>query len=300
MRYRKFLAALALGSMLAGPVMAQSAADEDETIVVTGTRMTRGQAFEMARRYTRAVLAVPQADQNARWADPLCIGAIGLRPEVAVPLIDRIEATARDIGARVASGDCAPNVLMMFVQDSDAAFAMFEQKRPDLLQTSTKDQRRTLSQPGWPVRWFYGQVIEGLGGRGASPNASGLAQAPGALMDLPVLNEGALSRINSPAQLSIKGVTILVDVPRVANVSFDALSDYLAFGILSRTRLDAAPDASSIVSLFQVEAQDRPAGMTDLDRAMLKALYNIPVNRSAAVHRNQMASEMVKVIAAVQ
>jgi hypothetical protein len=65
--------------------MAQSAADEDETIVVTGTRMTRGQAFEMARRYTRAVLAVPQADQNARWADPLCIGAIGLRPEVAVP-----------------------------------------------------------------------------------------------------------------------------------------------------------------------------------------------------------------------
>jgi hypothetical protein len=200
----------------------------------------------------------------------------------------------------VASGDCAPNVLMMFVQDSDAAFAMFEQKRPDLLQTSTKDQRRTLSQPGWPVRWFYGQVIEGLGGRGASPNASGLAQAPGALMDLPVLNEGALSRINSPAQLSIKGVTILVDVPRVANVSFDALSDYLAFGILSRTRLDAAPDASSIVSLFQVEAQDRPAGMTDLDRAMLKALYKLPVNRSAAVHRNQMASEMVKVIAAVQ
>lgn len=85
----KLLAGLALGALLASPVAAQTRASEDETIVVTGTRMTRGEAFEMARRYTRAVLAIPQADQNARWADPLCIGAIGLRPEVATPLIDR-------------------------------------------------------------------------------------------------------------------------------------------------------------------------------------------------------------------
>lgn len=296
----KLLAGLALGALLASPVAAQTRASEDETIVVTGTRMTRGEAFEMARRYTRAVLAIPQADQNARWADPLCIGAIGLRPEVATPSIDRIEATARNVGARVARGECAPNVLLLFVLDSDSVYAEVELKRSDLLQTSTKEQRRTLSQPGLPVRWFYGQVIEGLGGRGLTQNAPALGQNPAALLDLPVINEGALSRLNSPAQLSIKGVTVLVDVPRVSNVSFDALSDYLAFGILSRTRLDASPDASSIVSLFQADPQDRPSGMSDLDRAMLKALYKIPVNRSAAVHRNQMASEMVKEIAAIQ
>ncbi len=33
---------------------------------------------------------------------------------------------------------------------------------------------------------------------------------------------------------------------------------------------------------------------------MLKALYKIPINRSAAVHRNQIASEMIKDIAAAQ
>lgn len=303
MAHRHLLASLVLPALLAlpGPSLAIAPGDDDP-IVVTGQRMTRGEAHQMARAYTRAVLAAPQSDQNARWAEPLCIGAIGLRAEVAQPLIDRIEATARQVGARVAKGQCQPNVMIAFLLDSDAAFARLERKRPDLLDTTRRDERRTLGQPGLPVRWFYGQVVEGLGGRGVGPDAAGLGGAPGALMDLPVLNQGAASRINSPAQVSIKGVTVMVDVPRISDVPFDTLSDYLAFGILSRTRLDAEPEGMSIMSLFSpaAAATERPTGLSDLDRAMLKALYKIPINRSAAVHRNQMASEMIKEIAAVQ
>lgn len=298
---RKLLASLALVALFAAPVAASAMApDDDDPIVVTGQRMTRGEAHKLARTYTRAVLAVPQADQNARWAEPLCIGAIGLRAEIAQPMIDRIEAVAREVGARVAKNDCSPNVMIAFLQDSDAAFSTLERKRPDLLETTRNEERRTLSRPGLPVRWFYGQVVEGLGGRGVGPNAPGLAGSPDALFDLPVLNEGSLSRVNSPAQVSIKGVTVMVDVPRIAGVPFDALSDYIAFGILSRTRLDADPQGASIMTLFNPVAADRPTGLSDFDRAMLKALYKIPINRSAAVHRNQMASEMIKEIAAVQ
>jgi hypothetical protein len=297
----RFLAAIALPALLAAPVVASASAPGDEDpIVVTGQRMTRGEAHNLAKTYTRAVLAAPQADQNARWAEPLCIGAIGLRAEIARPLIDRIEATARQVGARVAQDECSPNVMIAFLQDSDAAFATLERKRPDLLQTTNKDERRKLAQPGLPVRWFYGQVVEGLGGRGVGPNAPGLAGSPDALFDLPVLNDGSISRMNSPAQVSIKGVTVMVDVPRVAGVPFEALTDYIAFGILSRTRLDADPAGASIMGLFQTAKADRPTGMSDFDRAMLKALYKIPINRSAAVHRNQMASEMIKEIAGVQ
>ena len=301
MKFRLLFASFALPALLAVPSAASAMApSDDDPIVVTGQRMTRAEAHELARTYTRAVLAAPQADQNARWAEPLCIGAIGLRAEIATPLIDRIEATARDVGARVAKGDCSPNVMIAFMQDSDAAFAMIERKRPDLLQTTGKQERRKLSQPGLPVRWFYGQVVEGLGGRGVGPNAPALAGSPDGLFDLPVLNDGSISRMNSPAQVSIKGVTVMVDVPRVAGVPFDALADYLAFGILSRTRLDADPSSASILALFQAPEASRPIGLTDFDRAMLKALYKIPINRSAAVHRNQMASEMIKDIAAVQ
>jgi len=299
MTLRLFLAALALPAFIAAPVAASAfKPSDDDPIVVTGQRMKRGEAHELARTYTRAVLVAPHADQNARWAEPLCIGAIGLRTEIAQPLIDRIEATARQVGARVATGDCSPSVMIAFLQDSDAAFATLERKRPDLLQTTRKHDRRTLSRPGLPIRWFYGQVVEGLGGRVAGPNAPALSGSPDALLDLPVLNEGSISRVNSPAQVSIKGVTVMVDVPRVAGVPFNALCDYIAFGILSRTRLDADPQSASIMALFSAPEADRPAGLSDLDRAMLKALYKIPINRSAAVHRNQMASEMIKLIAA--
>lgn len=287
--------------LLFAPVAAFASAPGDEDpIVVTGQRITRGEAHQMAREYTRAVFAAPEADQNARWAEPICVGAIGLNAKIAQPLIDRIEATARQVGARVAEGECSPNVMLAFLPDSDATFANLQTKRPDLLQSTKNEERRKLAQPGWPVRWFYGQVVEGLGGRGVGPNASGLAGAPGALFDLPVLNDGTSTRIGSAAQVSIKGVTVLVDVPRIAGVPFDALADYLAFGILSRTRLDADPESASIMALFVAPEDRRPTGLSDFDRAMLKALYRIPINRSAAVHRNQIASEMIKDIAAAQ
>lgn len=297
----QFLSCMALSALALSSSIAPAAAPgDDDPIVVTGQRITRAEAHQMARAYTRAVFAPTEADQNARWADPICIGAIGLRPEIATPLIDRIEATAREVGARVAEGECSPNIMLAFLQDSDATFAKLQTNRPDLLQTTKNEERRKLAQPGWPVRWFYGQVAEGLGGRGVGQNGPGLAGSPGALFDLPVLNDGSLSRMNSPAQISIKGVTVLVDVPRVAGVPFDALADYLAFGILSRTKLDADPQSASIMALFVAPEGSRPSGLSDFDRAMLKALYRIPINRSAAVHRNQIASEMIKDIAAAQ
>lgn len=294
-------ACIVLSATMLSPVAATAVEPGDkDPIVVTGQKITRGEAHQMARAYTRAVFAAPEADQNARWAEPICIGAIGLKAQIAQPLIDRIEATARQVGARVAEGECSPNVMIAFLPDSDAIFANLQTKRPDLLQSTKNEERRKLAQPGWPVRWFYGQVVEGLGGRGVGPNASGLAGAPGALFDLPVLNDGSSTRIGSAAQVSIKGVTVMVDVPRIAGVPFDALADYLAFGILSRTRLDADPQSASIMALFVAPEDRRPTGLSDFDRAMLKALYRIPINRSAAVHRNQIASEMIKDIAAAQ
>lgn len=89
-------------------------------------------------------------------------------------------------------------------------------------------------------------------------------------------------------------------MPRVSHVSIGALTDYLAFAILSRTRMDATPNASSIMNLFEASQDERPDAMTDLDKAMLKALYRIPINRKAAVHRAQIASEIIKEISAVQ
>lgn len=301
MKTRLLLACAMMSTLLAasGPALANRPS-EDDPIVVTGQIMNRGEAHDLARAYTRAVMAPSVADQNARWAAPICIGAIGVRPEIATPLIDRIEAMALAVGARVAQGQCQPNVRLAFTDDSDAVFANLLKTRPDLLFDTRAEERAKLRIEGLPVRWFYGQTVEGLGGRPVGQAAPGLRLGASALFDLPVLNDGTVSRMNSPAQVSIEGATFLIDVPRVSHVSFNALADYLAFGILSRTRIDANPSGGSIMNLFNASDSGQPEGMTDLDTAMLTALYKIPINRTSIVHRNQMASEMIKTIAAMQ
>ncbi len=292
MKFRKMLASFALGSMLATTAMAQTQSPSDaDSIVVTGTKMTRGQAHDLAQNYTRAVLAPSVSDQNARWATPpICLSVIGLRDEAAYQLMARIEETARAVGAPVAEAGCSPNVFLAFSANSDADFENMIQKRAELLADTSPEEVRKLRSPGLPIRWFYTQTVEGLGGRTTTRGDQGVAL-------LKNVNPG---RIDSPIQVSIIGCTVVVDMPRVSHVSIGALTDYLAFAILSRTRMDATPNASSIMNLFEASQDERPDAMTDLDKAMLKALYRIPINRNAAVHRAQIASEIIKEISAVQ
>lgn len=278
----------------------QAAPEDDDPIVVTGTRMTQKEAHKLARSFARDVLSAPVGDQNARWNDPLCIGAVGLQEEIARPLIDRIEVTALDIGARIDKTKCTPNVLLIFTGDSDAAYAEIVRRQPWILSKTWEEDRKRLNSPGLPVRWFYGHEFEGVGGRQIGPQSGALPGGDVAGLDLPILNDGTLSRINSPVQLSLETALVLIDVPRIAGVPFDALADYISFAILARSRVDAAPEGASILGLFRDEPSNRAASLTDLDLALLKALYKLPPNRTAAVHRNQMASEMVKSIAAKQ
>ena len=283
-----FAAAIVAVSLSTAPACAQAdPVSDDDTIVVTGQQMTRGQAHEMATKYTRAVLAPSVADQNARWSLPICIGVVGLREEYALVVIDRIEASAKAAGARVASAGCTPNVMLTFVSDSDMVFADLYRTRGDLLSNTDPQEERKLKEKGLPVRWFYSQAVEGVGGRATLAGDGGV----------PILNNIKGSRIDGPAQVSITGCTVLVDIPRVSRVTVDALTDYIAFAVLSRTRIGATPGVASIMNLFDAPEADRPAGMTLMDKAMLKALYRIPINRTSAVHRSQMASEMIKEIA---
>lgn len=292
MKVRNLLACFTLGSLLTTTAIAQSAPPSDnDTIVVTGSQMTRGEAHKLAETYTRAVLAPSVSDQNARWANPpICLSVIGLREEAAVQLMARIEDTAKSVGAPVAEAGCSPNVFLAFSQNGDADFENMIQKRAELLADTSPEEVRKLRSPGVPIRWFYTQTVEGLGGRTTTRGDQGVAL-------LKNVNPG---RIDSPIQVSIIGCTMIVDMPRASQVSIGALTDYLAFALLSRTRMDATPSAASIMNLFDAKGGERPDAMTDLDRAMLKALYRIPINRNAAVHRALIASEIIKEISAVQ
>jgi hypothetical protein len=291
-RIPALLSSLALSAALAAPIQATPPTDE-EVITVTGAVMAEDEARARSREHVGAVLGAPVSGQNARWAAPLCIAIVGVQPATAVPVLNRIEAVVTGAGAQLGGKGCKPNVVLHFTADADADFAAIERKRPDLFEQTFAADREKLRAPGLPVRWFYGRKLEGVGGRQLDVDPSG-----GTLAGMPILREGGASRITTPVQVNITSVTVLVDVPRVAGVPVKALADYIAFAVLSRTRMDVAPGSGSIMALFQAPEGARPEGITALDMAFLKALYTVPINFVSAVHRGSVLEEMVKQLSA--
>lgn len=215
------VSALALFACLAGPAHAAPQADQD-VITVTGTVMNEEEARARSRAHVAAVLGTPVSGQNARWASPLCIAIVGAEPASAVPILNRIESIVTNAGAELGRKGCRPNVVMHFTANADTDLAAIDRKRPDLLEELPEAERRRLRTAGLPVRWFYGDKVDGVGARQLDEDLPSGDQLAGYV----VLREGGASRITTPIEVRITSATVLVDAPRVAGVPVKALADY--------------------------------------------------------------------------
>ena len=96
----------------------------------------------------------------------------------------------------------------------------------------------------------------------------------------------AHSKIYTATRNDILSSLILIDRSAVAGLTVDQLADYGTFRALSRT-LPQVPEQrrDSILALFE-GVPERPAGLTDFDRAYLGGLYegmpNLPATARIA------------------
>ena len=97
-------------------------------------------------------------------------------------------------------------------------------------------------------------------------------------------------------RLAGAGVAV-VDVNLATGVSLEALADYIALVMLAPMRLPPdAPGVPSVLSLF--DGSTRPTGLSVWDRAFLKGLYAMQMNRSAQRQRQQLISAMARELVA--
>ena len=109
---------------------------------------------------------------------------------------------------------------------------------------------------------------------------------------VPVLIEG-LRRLEYRGYDSA-GVAV-VDVNLATGVSLEALADYIALVMLAPMRLPPdAPGVPSVLSLF--DGSTRPTGLSVWDRAFLKGLYAMQMNRSAQRQRQQFTRSGLPII----
>lgn len=293
------LVALPIG---APPVLAQDKAAADTSagsgdVVVVGARMEERR--ERARAFVHATGIARGQQPAARWIVPVCPKIVGVAPETAAIVHQRIGTLARAMGAPLAPAPCTANAIVTFTDDAPGLTRRVMARAPDQFRDVPPAWRDALSGGEAPVRWWhviktgdadgvppvsmqpvFVQVGGGIGGGGLPMGEGGVQQR---------YKEGAIS---SQATRAIIGASVVIDVNRIGQRNdAQALGDYAALVALAEFRPATPPPPDSILGLFAEAAP--PASATPSDVALLKQLYAIPLDREAKAHRRLLAKALV-------
>jgi hypothetical protein len=281
--------ALALGAMT------ETAAAEDNAIVVTG------RTPESAQRFIEQLSTAPAtADQLARWDHSICTAIAGLPQRQGEFIADRIAQRANAVGLTPGAPGCVPNVSVIVTADSDAlAQRMYAQNR-DVFAYQQATNITTLGQAELddflhtprPVRWWH--VSERLSADGMALSGD---SSQGGMMNAPAVRSSG-SRLQADTREDLNRAIIIVDARRVGSVQLAALADYISMVALAQINPNAQVSGyPSILSLFASRraSEAAPTAMTDWDTAYLDGLYHS--TRNAHSVRQQQAEIAQRMLA---
>lgn len=278
MAHLALVTSLALGA-LAAPQDPPPVATEVEEVVVVGERLQT-----TAQTFVRALAAPPPGRKAARWDEPLCVGVIGMRSDLAQLMVDRITAVALELGVRTGRPGCRPNVFIVATADGDATARELVRSSPRDYRPGTAGAERgeaaleAFQSSGQPIRWWHvslavnadtGQPIQRLPGQ--QPFVAPRERTRPA-------DFGAYATIVSPSLIRdetrdvLARVVIVLESSALDRASFGQISDYIAMVALAQIDPEAAPEVPSILNLFR-DAPAAEPGLSAWDRAYLSALY---------------------------
>ena len=218
-----------------------------------------------------------------RFEDRMCPGVAGIQDVYAEELVFRIRANAESVGVSLADPEsCEPNVIIAFVEDGGEYLTDMASKSSFLFDyLGLRDREALLAQTGPARAWIKvsprtrdGNIV------GIREDASNIPQAG---------MWQAHSRIYRAVRNDITYAMVLFDRSAVAGLTLTQLADYASLRVLATEypRPENAEDVT-ILSLFDNGAQ-RPAGLTDRDRAWLGRLYSGVAGSSPSVRGNNLA-----------
>ncbi|MFS0736332.1 hypothetical protein ABC347_04710 [Sphingomonas sp. 1P06PA] len=283
----------------AQPAGTAASPPDTPTIVVSGKRTDPETRRKEAQAFVRET-GVAQGDRPiARWIDPICPRAIGVPKPIADRVTARIEAAARAAKVPVARPGCGANITVSFIKDAaGVAQTVFRKKSRRFAEVSASD-RTALMTGDAPVRWWYQTILRGRDGQigGDPPVWSGGDASEGGGSALPSNIPSNLSysasMIRTPTVRAMSTATVLIDVDLATGVPLNSVADYAAMVALAEIRSADASPAGSILALFEA-GDGRPNALSEADRRFLRALYRVPLDRTALTQRGGLITEMAK------
>ncbi|WP_313669572.1 hypothetical protein [Sandarakinorhabdus sp.] len=281
------------------------AAAPEEAMIVENSRLRAEQVRVQTGSYAKAGLPPnPDFGQFARWRGPVCISVRGI-PDAALAdrVKARIAAAAGDAALPADKPGCKPNLTVAFTDDARRLVGMVKARKRSALPPFEPRLFAALDSATLPVRWWHVLGPAGSGGGSSAPDAGALASATTNGVPLGNVlpagpnavgtNSFSASLIDTNLSVWARAGVAVVDVNLATGVSLDALADYIALVMIAPMRLPAGdPGVPSVLTLFQPGST--VTGLTSWDRAFIKGLYRIQMNRSAQRQRQQLLSAMTR------
>jgi hypothetical protein len=109
----------------------------------------------------------------------------------------------------------------------------------------------------------------------------------------PVVNVAGPSRIHSGIRDDLLYVLIVVDSQKMVGTTWQQLGDYLA--VVALAQIDPSANPTAFDSILNVFSNPRAySGLTDWDRAYLKALYSFDQERMPRLQVNGLVGTMTR------
>lgn len=264
-------------------------------IVVTARPATRAAAHARAQAFVRATGIAQGAVPAARFVRPMCPRVYGIAPAYAARVEYVMRATALAVPVPVRRVGCEPNVAVIFAEDARAMVATLARHRDSGLWSQPVAVERLLREGTMPVRWWGNDDALDVGGSGAGTaiTAATVAGGNGAPVgNAPVNARFSSSLIDTGETRNLGQSIVVIDLPRATGVPLDAVAIYAAVVAMANVAPSAMtnPPRDSILAMFD----GGPRGLTDLDRAMLHALYRLQLERTAMQQRGKLTQALTK------
>ncbi len=273
---------------MAGPALAQvDPPAAENAIVVTGQiPLDEEQTLDAVRR-----LAQPVDGQLARFHDRVCPLVIGFDAPYEAMVAERIRATAKRVGAKVAGEGCDANLFVVIVDDGPAFVQEVARRDGGALASLPSREFEALAHAEGAARsWSMTLLTNSMGhvaGRpsptgGSGAVKTGFAGSSVSFGDVGVMRTYEASNTNPSVQQTIHSAWVVLETEATFGKSLRQIADYAAMRGLAMVRpAELSGRTETILDLFEPGSRVAPPELSAFDTAYLTNLYRVPSLRSA-------------------
>ena len=292
-----FLFAIPLMLLASTPTEEATVQKKDKPeIVVTGNKRE-------LRYILKDMLAVSaDTKQIGRFERKICPKVIGYPADYSAILERLIRGNATNAGSELASDDCRPNAVLIFIDEPQRLVSELADAVPGYFGHKTEKQRDALPANYAPIyswrvvdiRSYEGQELQG------TENITGRLAGGSAMNDAntaKVVRWAKATRLGENTRQDILLSMAVVDITKTEGKSLRQLADLATMHLLLDLDSNAptAAPADSILRLFDdgLDGVSAPARMSVMDRAMISGLYSIRDNAlTEAAQRGRIADKI--------